>query len=198
MEATGLLWLGDRRKAEGVDEDAVLVGEFTSGNSAAFDALYHKHAIFVYNTCLGMVGNPEDARDAMQDTFVSAYKGIRGFHNSSKFSTWLYRIAVNRSLDMMRKKGAQAGDSVEWLNDASRSQEERARERAVREAVLRLKPHHRTALVLHYFQGLTCEEIAECTGWTPGKAATVLHRARKSFRSVYADEESEDEQTLQR
>ncbi len=193
MEATGLLWLGKERKAEGVDDDAALVREFTAGDSAAFDALYHKHAPFVFNTCMGLIGNREDARDAMQDTFVSAYKGIRGFRNQSRFSTWLYRIAVNRCYDSMRKNSHSLGDSVEWLENTSPNHADWVQEREVREAVLKLKPHYRVALVLHYFQGLSCKEMAEATGWTAGKAAKLLVRARKSFKTVYDGEGTEDE-----
>src|ERR1035437_323384 len=143
MEATGLLWLGERRRAEGVDDDAALVREFSSGNSAAFDALYNRHAPFVYNTCLGVMGNPEDARDAMQETFVSAYKGIRGFRNQSKFSTWLYRIAINRCLDYLRRNGHGSDVSVEWIENTEGPHRDAAQERAVREAILRLRPEHR-------------------------------------------------------
>lgn len=193
MEATGLLWLGEKREAEGVDDDAALVREFTAGNTAAFDSLYHKHAGFVFNTCFGIMGHREDARDAMQETFVSAYKGISGFRNQSKFSTWLYRIAINRCLDMMRRNNHNLGDPVEWLESAGSYSDNWAKEKAVREAVLKLKPHYRTALVLHYFQGLTCNEIAECTGWTPNKAASTLMRARKSFKAVYDGEDTGDE-----
>ena len=193
MEATGLLWLGEKRKAQGVDDDAALVREFTAGNSAAFDALYHKHATFVFNTCMGITGNREDARDAMQETFVSAYKGIRSFRNQSRFSTWLYRIAVNRCLDMIRKNNHSLGDPVEWLENTGPDHADWAQEREVREAVLKLKPNYRIALVLHYFQGLSCAEMAEATGWTAGKAATLLVRARRSFKDVYAGEDNDNE-----
>ena len=82
------------------DQDLVLVREFASGQTDAFDRLYHRHCTFIYNTCVGILGNPDDARDAMQDTFVQLWRSLPRFREQSKFSTWLYRIAVNKCMDL--------------------------------------------------------------------------------------------------
>lgn len=170
------------------DADLALVREFVSGRADAFDRLYERHSTYVYNTCLGILGNPDDARDAMQDTFVQLYRSLPKFRLQSRFSTWLYRIAVNKCMDSLRSRPKwESSDSVDWVGDCVPDQGDVLLEAQVREAILRLKPEYRAVLVLCYFQQLSYNEIAETLGCSVDQVRIRLHRARKAFRVHYED-----------
>lgn len=173
---------------QGSTDDTTLVQDFVSGRASAFDVLYERHAKEVYNVCLGILGNPDDARDAMQDTFVQAYNSLPRFRGQSKFSTWLYRIAVNKCIDTVRRRPKwETVDSIEWFRHEQDSNEDRLVEEQVRLVIAKLKPRHRAVLVLYYFQQLSYAEIAETLGWSVEQVRSNLHRARKAFRHFYND-----------
>lgn len=167
------------------DPDLVLVREFTSGQADAFDRLYRRHSTFIYNTCLGILGDPDDARDAMQETFVQLFRSLPKFRGRSQFSTWLYRIAVNKCMDLLRgRPNWESADSVEWVSDGG-PKSDGLFEQQVRQTVLKLKPEYRAVMVLYYFQQLSYDEIAESLGCSFDQVRIRLHRARKAFRTFY-------------
>src|SRR5262249_264850 len=86
------------------DPDAEAVGKVQNGDSDAFEDLVTRHSRRVYRTLLGILGSPEEARDAMQDTFLKAYQHLNGFQGRSKFSTWLVSIASNTGLQILRDR----------------------------------------------------------------------------------------------
>ena len=85
-------------------EDRELVEQFARGDSHAFDAIVQRYEQRVYAIALRMTGNIEDARDAMQDVFISALRALRSFRGDAQLSTWFHRVAVNASLDVLRKR----------------------------------------------------------------------------------------------
>src|SRR5215212_7794438 len=93
------------RAADGTDwnavDDPALVAASLAGQTAAFDVIVGRYRRQVYQLCYRFVGNHEDASDLAQDVFIRAYRGLRGFRSRSALSTWLYRIAVNVSLNRM-------------------------------------------------------------------------------------------------
>jgi RNA polymerase sigma-70 factor (ECF subfamily) len=168
------------------DHDLVLVRECASGQTGSFDELYHRHCTFIYNTCLGILGDPDDARDAVQDTFVQLWRSIPKFKGQSKFSTWLYRIAVNKCMDLLRAKPKwETPSSIDWVEDAGSPRRDGFLEHDVRQAVLKLKPEYRAVMVLYYFQQLSYDEIADSLGCSFDQVRIRLHRARKAFRTLY-------------
>ncbi len=176
------------------DPDITLVEDFSAGDATAFDRLYHRYSGFVYNTCLGILGNPDDARDALQETFLQVYRALSGFRGRSTLRTWIYRIAVNRCLDMLRgKPTCQPAESLDWLRDAPEQTHDSAVEQRVRETILRLRPEHRAVLVLFHFQELSYSEIADALGCSLDVVRTRLHRARRAFRELY-DKGGEDDE----
>src|SRR5688572_5237079 len=86
------------------DSDLNLIYAFRAGSEAAFDRLFQKHQEYVYNICLGVLGNPDDARDCAQDTFLRVYRKVGEFRGQSAFSTWLYRVTVNVCVGHLRKR----------------------------------------------------------------------------------------------
>lgn len=171
-----------------------LVRKFISGDKSAFDEIYKIYEEFVYHTCLGVMGNPEDARDAMQETFVSIYHGLRKFRYDSKLSTWVYRTAVNRCLDALRsRKGRLRNSSVDFLESPGVMENEIVQEQIVRSTLMKIKAEYRAVLVLFYFQGLSYEDIGEAMGWNLNNVRMTLHRARNAFREKYEDRRCRDE-----
>lgn len=171
-----------------------LVCSFVSGDRSAFDEIYRRYEEYVYNTCLGILGDPDDARDAMQETFVSVYQSLSKFRYDSKLSTWVYRAAVNKCLDLMRsRKSRGRNQSIEWLEDLGAPERDLLGEQSVRATLMKLKADYRILLVLHYFQGLSYEEISQAMNCSVNNVRINLHRARKAFRELYDDRRCRDE-----
>ena len=86
------------------ETDERLVRRFQEGNAAAFEALVHRHGTRVYNLCLRILGDPEEAADASQDAFLAALRKLNTFRGDSAFTTWLHRVTVNACYDSLRRK----------------------------------------------------------------------------------------------
>jgi RNA polymerase sigma-70 factor (ECF subfamily) len=148
-----------------------------------FETLYHLHATYVYNACLGIIGNCDDARDATQETFVQLYRSLQSLRRPEVARSWLYRVAINKCTDILRRR-REVELSPEVIDSAA-SGSDRLKEQRVRQAVLRLKPEFRAVVVLFYFEQLSYAEIAEALGVTLDQVRIRLHRARRAFREVY-------------
>jgi len=163
--------------------DQELVRKAREGSHAAFDALFQRHKQFIYNVCYSMLGSADDAVDATQAAFIQAYRAIRKFRGEAAFRSWLYRIAVNicnRTLKRERRRKLLMLRSEPPAADVASGDR-------VRDAVLALSPGFRAVLVLFYFQGLTCSEIAEALGCSEVAVRTRLHRARAAFKKEYEE-----------
>ncbi len=185
-----------------LDEDR-LVALARSGEVPAFEALVAEYEGRIYNMSYRMLGNAEDARDAAQDTFLKAYSSLDRFRGDSSFSTWLYRIAKNACLDMLRKRGrgtvysldeplgTEDGEMERQLPGDLPDPEDAALDSEIREAVADaiagLPPHHRAIIVLRDIEELTYEEIAEVLEVELGTVKSRLYRARAALsRSLAA------------
>ncbi len=148
-------------------------------------ALYENHAKPLYRLALRLTGNPEDAADALQEAFVSAFTHIDRFTGKSSPATWLYRITVNEALQLLRRRKR----SAEKLRQvpvaaAEASGSVRADARMDLEAALAdLPDDDRAILILRHQQDLSYAEIAEVLGLAPGTVASRLNRARSRLRS---------------
>jgi len=144
------------------------------GDGRAFDELVERWQGRIFALCFGILGNEEDARDATQEAFISAYRNISSFRGDSKFSSWLHRIAVNASISSGRRKTRRSeipietenGDelpSIKALSHSSPSKEFEIAERSaiLRRAITTLPTDMREALVMKEFQEMTFAEIAE-------------------------------------
>ena len=175
-----------------VDE---LVRAAAGGDEDAFAQLVALHEKKVYNLALRMCGNPEDAWDAAQEAFLSAWRGLPSFRGEAGFSTWLYRLTSNASIDLLRRTRRQRGESSlddESLGidaiDRTPSPQERAEESELRGAVTaglaRLSDSHRQALVLREVQELSYEEIASVLEVDLGTVKSRISRARSALRKI--------------
>jgi RNA polymerase sigma-70 factor (ECF subfamily) len=183
---------------ERADADQQLLRTFLEGNPDAFDRLFLKYQDYVYNICLGILGNADDARDSVQETFLRVYHKAAEFRGKAALSTWIYRIAVNVCVGQIRKRRSPAsGGSLASLDEdhvreiadpgpAPWSGMVRAEEEArVRASIAELNPDYRIVLVLRYFQDLSYDEITRVLGWTLPTVKVKLHRARRAFAARY-------------
>jgi RNA polymerase sigma-70 factor (ECF subfamily) len=172
-------------RAEPVSEasdDAALVEAALAGDPTAFDHLVTRHRRAVYHVCYRFVHHHEDAADLTQDTFLRAWRALGHFRAQARFSTWIYRIAVNVSLNKVGARSPHTDvvdvDLVADLHQPPPSDGLFRDERrvAVRRAVQSLPPRQRTALILRTYHELTHQEVAEIVGTSVGAVkANVFH-----------------------
>lgn len=182
-----------RELLETTDEDSRLVRRFLGGESQAFDTLFLKYQDYVYRIVFGIVGNHDEARDITQEVFLQVHTSLSGFRQSSRFSTWLYRIASNRAVDHARSARRRRFFNFDDLVGSRNIAADRGKEPAqiverdmansqVRDILQSCPLPHRQALALRYFSDLSIEEIAEVMHCSLTAAKVRLHRARNVFK----------------
>ena len=175
-------------------EDA-LIARAKKGEQAAFGELVERYQQRVYALCLGMCKNPEDAAEAAQDAFFSAWQGLPFFRGESSFSTWLYRLSSNACIDLLRRENRHKAAAGPSLNDEAlgldlpdpapspvEASEQRELQALIREGLQSLSPEHRSVLVLRELQQLHYEEIAEALDLDVGTVKSRISRARRQLR----------------
>ena len=172
----------------------MIVRKVLQGDVNAFEKLVTEYEKAVYAIAQRMTGNPEDAADMTQETFIKAYNSLSSFRGDSKFSVWLYRIATNVCLDFLRSRSRKPtvslsmedddGEEVELdIADESQSPERLLERGLTRDAVRRglnaLSPEYRQILLLREIQGLSYEEISDVLTLEVGTVKSRIFRARK-------------------
>lgn len=163
--------------------DRVLVDAARAGDVDAFEVLVRRHEGRVYRVALRLLGSDADAQDAAQETFIRAWRGLGRFRGESAVSTWLYRIVINRCLNVIaaRRPAERLGLELPLVGgDPAEIAEQRERFTAVARRVASLVPEQRAALVLRDFEGLSCEEVAEVLGVSVAAVKGRIHRGRLS------------------
>lgn len=156
-------------------DEAELVARSRQQDAEAFGLLIQRHAAAILNLAARMVGDRAEAEDIVQETFLSAFKALPTFRSHARFSTWLYRIAVNKCKDWLRSRRpvVSPGDSDEDEAPTPEGIEEQTPERALSQrqvaeqlerAIQRLPPLYREAFVLKHVEGLSYEEMEDILG----------------------------------
>lgn len=180
----GAATLTQQTIASVADLDREDIRHAQSGDTAAFERVYRRHAARIHTLCSRMLA-PEEADDLTQDVFIRAWQKLALFRGDSAFGTWLYRLAVNlilarRQTHATRRSRFEGGDP-EVIPLAARS--ERPDLRVDVDAAIRtLPPGARDVFMLHDVEGYTHEEIAGMLNVTAGTSKSQLHRARMSMR----------------
>ena len=174
----------DRSKL-GFDEDSVFVDRFVAGDVAAFEHLYSKYYDKVFAIARGILLDSDEAADAVQEVFTLVYRNLPRFDRRSKFSTWLFRVSVNRVIQQARKVKFKARHVD--LEAAAAEQTERPEDGdpQVEIAMSQLAPADRAILTLFYWEELSLQEIADSLSCNVNAAKTRLYRARERFRVLY-------------
>jgi RNA polymerase sigma-70 factor (ECF subfamily) len=175
-------------------DDQALVAACLAGDKGAFDEIVERHRRTVYQVCFRFANNHEDASDLTQETFVRAWKGLRSFKGQAALSTWLYRIAVNVSLNRVGTKSPEVEaiepDRLLDTNAAapgdSLLEEERAR--AVRRAIKALPEKQRATLILRAYHDLSHREIADILGSSVGAVKANFFHALANLRKILGSE----------
>lgn len=189
-------------EAEMSDQD--MVRAVLAGDAHAYRGLVEKYQQRVYHVVFGMVRNREDARDLTQEAFIKAFRNLEGFRQDSRFYTWLYRIAMNVTIDFTRRRarapvGAGAEEDVavrdadRGIADARRDDSPRKQlERkelhgAILEAIGQLPEGHRQAILLREVEGLSYKEIADVLEIKEGTVMSRLFYARRKLQEMLVE-----------
>ncbi len=176
---------------QGPDEkdDSQLVQAAQTGNESAFNILVLRHRLSVFHTIIGLVGDRDEAEDLTQDAFVKAYENLSTFRAGSSFYTWLYRIAVNISLNRLRARKVRSFfrlDSDEIVlpapDETDASVEQAEFMQRARGAIMKLPDKQRAVFILRYFRELSHAEIAEIMDRDIGTIKANYHQAVKKLR----------------
>ena len=173
------------------DPDLELLQQTAQGNEKAFEQLMAKYEQAVFNTIYRYTGNTEDVEDLAQEIFIKVWKNAVKFKGKAKFSTWLYRIAVNHCLDY-RKKHKQKPVSLDRITDKGKTPEslqistDHDQERnvtLVRKALAELPDRQRIAIILAQYEGLSYKEIAQTMKVSVSSVESLIFRARRSLKT---------------
>lgn len=186
------------------DEEG-LINKASKGDAAAFEALVTKYEKGVYNLAFRLVSDRDDAMDIAQEVFLKAYQALPRFRGDSRFSTWIYRVCVNASLDHLRRKQKMASYSLDEplsfkespvtreIEDESGSVEDSVETKSLGQAVLAvlrdLEPQHRVIILLSDVKGYSYQEIADILGLCMGTVKSRLHRSRNMVRKLLPPEQ---------
>ena len=179
--------------------DAAAVGRARTGDTDAFRVLVERHSRSLFRLAFRMTGNQQDAEDVVQESFMRAYKQLAKFDERASFGTWLYRIAANCSLDLVRSRkrrqehlaqqdaeGMEFDDTVSALPSSDPTPERMALSGEVRgrveQAMQELSATERTAFVLRHFEGMCIEEVSRVLECAPGAAKHSVFRAVQKLR----------------
>jgi len=172
-------------------EDIECVARCLHGDAAAFEAVVHRYQRVLFTVALRLTGDREDARDATQNAFIRAFEKLDTFDPSRRFFSWLYRIAVNESLNLRRSR--RAHDPLEAAHASEVRQadpvEGSEREARVHQALLRLPSEQRAVVVLRHFAELSYEEIGEALQVPVKTVKSRLFMARQRLAPLLAEGE---------
>lgn len=200
------------QNGEPVDEQA-LIARAQQGDAQALAAIVESHQRTVYNVALRMCGNPHDAEETLQETFLSAIKALPKFEGRSRLSTWLYRIASNACL--MQRRRQSAGADITSLDDGEEERDgfdppkyfvdwsvrpddvllDGELRSVMEDAIAQLPEALRIVFIWRDLEGLSTAETAEVLGISEGAVKVRLHRARLQLRELlshyYAERQAE-------
>ena len=187
--------------ANGPDEgDLALIERVLAGDNRAFEPLVRKHERRVFRVAMAVLGNAEDAEEAMQDAFIKAYRHLDQFRRESRFTTWLTRITINESLQKRksRKDSVPLDESHDlenqfvprrfepWRADPEKLYGRQELRQIIEAAIQALPAIYREAFVLRDVEEMSAEEAAEAIGITVGAMKSRLLRARMTIRETLA------------
>jgi len=173
-----------------VNDDATLVAATLAGRSEAFGMLVERYERAVYNLCLRTLRDAEEAKDASQEAFLKAFRGLKTFRRGAKFSTWIFSIAYHACCDRLSRRKRYSDAELPELADPNPGPalvaERRDEASALRAAIDALPEKYRTVITLYHLQGHQYEEIARVLDLPIGTVKTHLFRAKEQLRRELA------------
>jgi len=185
------------------DEDQQLVARTQEGDASAFDELVVKYTPRLYGLVYNMTSNHEDTNDLLQDIFAKAYKAIRGFRGKSSFYTWIHSIAVNMTLNFLKKRGRRFQLSLDDVDTSIQNDKEFLEatassspvreadlselQKRLNEAMMKLSDEHRAVVTMFHIQGMPHAEISKILRVSEGTVRSRLFYANRQLQN-YLDE----------
>ncbi len=180
----------EKNKIGGYDEDLRNVERFLDGDRSAFEVLYAKYYDKVFAIARGILLDNDEAADAVQEIFTLVYRHLNRFDKRARFSTWLFRIAVNRSIQEARRSHHRNKPlELDEVAATVPAEEPEQQDPRVQAAMAKMAPADRALLVLFYWEELSLQDIGDSIGCNVNAAKTRLYRARERFRVLYEQEE---------
>lgn len=181
-----------------------LITRSREGDLSAFDELIRRHQSRIYATVYHMTSNREDADDLTQETFLKAYKALKSFKGDSSFYTWIYRIAVNKTINFLKQRrrkysqlslndmeltGEGCSQILEFISDHTPRRDIRLSElqEKLNEAMQKLSDIHRLVVTLHDIQGMPHDEIGKIMDCNTGTVRSRLFYARQQLQAHLSD-----------
>jgi RNA polymerase sigma factor (sigma-70 family) len=184
-------------------EDRVLVKQAQEGDLGAYDTLVRRYQERVYATLYHMTSNHEDANDLTQEAFIKAFKAIKSFKGDSSFFTWVYRIAINKTINHLKQRKNKVHmslndldfnaendpDIVAFVSEKTPRREVNLSElqEKLNEAMQKLSDTHRLVVTLHDVQGMSHEEISKIMDCNTGTIRSRLFYARQQLQAHLSD-----------
>ncbi len=204
MQPFAIQWIlaTDERPVSSTTSDAELVAQLRSGEAQAFETLVRVHTAPLLRTARRYLRAEEDARDAVQEAFISAFRSIAKFEANAQISTWLHRIVINACLMKLRTQrrhpeddielllprftedGHQVEPSVAWNDPADVILERAELRQVVRDAIDKLPETYRVVLLLRDIEEMSTDEAAQTLDITANALKIRLHRARQALRTL--------------
>lgn len=180
--------------------DHALLARAAAGDQRAFREIVERHQRRANAVAFGLVRNPEDAREVVQEAFLRVYRHLHEFAGQASFGTWLYRIVVNLAIDMLRKRAPGQQVELEDHTDLEGAPAELLPSRgaydpadalgrkrlvvAMQEALDKLPPYHRAVILLRELEGMSYEEMAQTLNVSKGTIMSRLFHARKKMQAM--------------
>ncbi len=184
-------------------EDHTLVARAQAGDVAAYDQLVQRHQAKIYGLIYNMTSNQQDAEDLVQEVFLKGFKVLKHFKGKSSFYSWIYRIAINRTINFIKKRRNRSALSLNDMDSTVENDpayvELSARESPLRDvslaelqeklnnALRTLSEKHRAVVVLHDIQGIPHDEIGKMMNCSPGTVRSRLFYARQQLQNELAE-----------
>jgi len=189
--------------------DNEIIAQINHGNEGAFNKLVNRYQEMVLNICYGFLNNREDALDLTQDVFVKVFFTLKKFRGQSKFSTWLYRIAVNSSINYLKKNKKQriwqeldvlfekeSNSKHQQENPAHKNLESEDRKAVLFKAMESLPDKQKTAITLNRLQEFSYKEVAAIMKVNTSEVGVLINRGMKKVRSNILKEYKKEELIL--
>ena len=187
-----------------MDEELIDVAALKAGNEDAFRTMVESFQDRVFNTCLGFLETKQEAEDVAQEVFIEVYRSLKHFRGEAKLSTWVYRIAVTKSLQELRKKRRKKRfglftsiSHADASNESTRVGEDcchplaqlenKERAEALYAALSKLPESQRVAFTLHKIEGLSYQEISNVMDTSVSSVESLIHRAKTNLRKRLYD-----------
>ncbi len=174
--------------AERSDADARLVARIRAGDEDAFELLVERYQAPLFRYLHGFVGDPEQARDLVQETFLRAYRSLGGLDDPGLLRSWLYRIAHNQACSLLRRRRLMSWLPLSFMHQGNEPAPDRRVVEAARveETLAQVPLDQRAPLLLHLVGGFSYAEVAELLGISEGAVRMRISRGRAAFRAAYS------------